>query len=178
MAAFKRDAASFLVRPLAGDRRAGMIRLSSGLVPCALGRSGISHRKREGDGATPAGAHALVMVYYRPDRVRRPQTRLPVVAITRNAGWCDDPADRNYNCPVSLPYPARHEELWREDRLYDIVVVLDWNLDLPVPGRGSAIFLHLASPDFAPTAGCVAVTLPAMRRLLAAAGPETILDVG
>jgi L,D-peptidoglycan transpeptidase YkuD (ErfK/YbiS/YcfS/YnhG family) len=175
--AFKRDAASLPVRPSAFDRRRGFIRVGNGLVPCALGRSGITRAKREGDGATPAGVHAMVMVYYRADRLRRPVTRLPVVAMRPDDGWCDDPADRHYNRPVALPFPARHEMLWRDDPLYDIVVVLDWNLECPVAGRGSAIFLHLASPGFAPTAGCVAVTEPAMRRILAAASETTFLDV-
>jgi L,D-peptidoglycan transpeptidase YkuD (ErfK/YbiS/YcfS/YnhG family) len=177
MAAFNRYAASLPVRPSPADRRKGLIRLGSALIPCALGRGGITHRKREGDGATPAGAHELVMVYYRPDRVHRPVTRLPVAALRPDAGWCDDPADRDYNRPVTLPFAASHEELWRDDRLYDIVVVLDWNLYRPVAGRGSAIFLHLAAPGFAPTAGCIAVTEPAMRRLLATASETTFLDV-
>jgi L,D-peptidoglycan transpeptidase YkuD (ErfK/YbiS/YcfS/YnhG family) len=177
MVAFKRDAAALRVRPSPVDGRRGLIRLGSGLLPCALGRGGVTRRKREGDGATPAGLLGMMLVYYRPDRVRRPVTRLPVIAIRPDAGWCDDPADRNYNRPVTLPCAASHEALWRDDRLYDLVVVLDWNLDRPVPGRGSAIFLHLAAPGFAPTAGCVAVTEPAMRRILAASGPETILDV-
>ena len=154
-----------------------MIRAGAGFLPCALGREGITYRKREGDGATPAGILGMMAVYYRPDRVRRPLTRLPVLTIAPDAGWCDDPGDRNYNRPVTLPFPAGHEVLWRDDGLYDIVVVLDWNLDTPVPGRGSAIFLHLASPAFAPTAGCIAVTEPAMRRILAAASETTFLDV-
>lgn len=163
-------------RPL--DRRLGVVRVGSSTLPCALGRSGIRRvGKREGDGATPAGDLALVAVLYRRDRVPRPVTALSVRSIGRNDGWCDDPADRRYNRPVPLPHPARCERLWRDDRLYDIVVVLDWNLSRRRPGRGSAIFLHLARPGFAPTEGCVAVTLPAMRRLLAAAGRGAVLRV-
>ena len=124
---------------------------------CALGRSGIIAAKREGDGATPAGAFALRRVFYRPDREPPPQTVLPVRALTHNAGWCDAPADRRYNQLVTLPYPARAETLWREDRLYDLIAVLGYNDAPAIPGRGSAIFLHLARPDYAPTEGCVAL---------------------
>src|SRR5437588_379223 len=99
---------------------------------CALGRSGITRDKREGDGATPTGSHRLVAVLYRPDRVRRPVTRLPAVPIRSEDGWCDDPADRRYNRPVPLPYAASHERLWRDDHLYDLLVVLDHNLAQPV----------------------------------------------
>ena len=144
-------------------------------VLCALGRSGIVRAKREGDGGTPAGTHRLVGVLYRPDRIGRPVTRLPVAPIRRDDGWCDDPADIRYNRPVRLPYGASHERLWREDHLYDVVVVLDYNLTAPMPGRGSAIFLHLARAAFAPTAGCVAVDMETMRRLLAFANGQTRL---
>lgn len=144
---------------------------------CALGRRGITQDKREGDGATPAGGHRLVGVLYRPDRVRHPVTLLPAVPIRRDDGWCDAPDHVRYNQPIRLPFAASHERLWRDDHLYDVVVILDYNLATPAPGRGSAIFLHIAGPGFAPTAGCVAVDMGTMRRLLAFAGPETVLYV-
>jgi L,D-peptidoglycan transpeptidase YkuD (ErfK/YbiS/YcfS/YnhG family) len=165
------------VVPAPSARSRGMVSVGGRLYPCALGRAGVTTRKREGDGATPAGSLRPVLVYYRPDRVRRPVTALPVTAIDPDCGWCDDPADRNYNRPVKLPYPAGHERLWRDDRLYDLVVVLDYNLANPRPGAGSAIFLHLAAPGFAPTAGCIAVTEPAMRRILSKATRRTFLDI-
>ena len=124
---------------------------------CALGRSGISDQKREGDGATPVGAFAMRQLLYRPDRETRPTTLLPGMAISPADGWCDAPGDKAYNRPVRLPYPASAERLWRDDHLYDLLVVLGYNDDPVVSGQGSAIFLHLAAPDFAPTAGCVAL---------------------
>jgi L,D-peptidoglycan transpeptidase YkuD (ErfK/YbiS/YcfS/YnhG family) len=119
----------------------------------------------------------LIAVFYRADRVLRPQTALPVSVIRRDDGWCDDPDDRNYNRPVRLPYGGSHEHLWRDDSLYDIVVVLDFNLQRPRPGAGSAIFLHIAAPGFAPTAGCIAVSEATLRRLLAEASQKTVVDI-
>jgi L,D-peptidoglycan transpeptidase YkuD (ErfK/YbiS/YcfS/YnhG family) len=167
-----------VVRPTPGNPARGLLVAGPLTVPCALGRGGITANKREGDGATPSGLLRLVACHWRADRLPRPATRLPLVAIGRNDGWCDDPGDPSYNRPVALPYPGGHEVMARADAVYDIVVVLDWNLAHPVPGRGSAIFFHLAAPGFTPTAGCVAVTLPAMRRVLALAGPDTAMDVG
>jgi L,D-peptidoglycan transpeptidase YkuD (ErfK/YbiS/YcfS/YnhG family) len=124
---------------------------------CALGRGGVAQGKREGDGATPAGILPMRRALYRPDRETAPPTRLPLAPLAPDDGWCDAPDDPLYNCPVKLPYRASAEKLWRADRLYDLVVVLGWN-DAPVaPGLGSAIFLHLAAPGFAPTEGCVAL---------------------
>ncbi len=138
----------------------GWLCLGARRYRAALGRSGISAQKREGDGATPAGILPLRQVLYRRDRLARPATRLAARAIAAQDGWCDDPNDSaQYNRPVLLPNPARAEHLWREDGLYDLLVVLGHNDDPPVPGLGSAIFLHVARPDFGPTEGCVALAL-------------------
>lgn len=126
----------------------------------AHGRGGITTTKREGDGGTPAGLLRLVRVLYRADRLPPPRCVVPVEPLSPMDGWCDEVADTAYNKPVRLPYPASHEALWREDELYDVIGVLDWNLGPIVPGRGSAIFFHVATPDYAPTAGCVALNLP------------------
>lgn len=140
--------------------------------PCAVGRGGVRPDKAEGDGATPAGCWPLRRLYYRPDRLEiAPQSSLPAEALTPELGWCDDPGDSAYNTLVKRPYPGRHELLWREDRLYDIVGVMGYNDDPPYPGRGSAIFLHLARDDYGPTEGCVALALPHLLDYLRAAGP-------
>ena len=133
--------------------------------------------KREGDGATPMGVFTLCEVLYRPDRVRRPRAGLPVHAVRRTDGWCDDPQDGNYNRKVRLPYAARAETLWRDDRIYDLIVVLDHNRRPRAKGRGSAIFMHVARPDYAPTAGCIALSLGDLNRLLALLGPATAVYV-
>jgi L,D-peptidoglycan transpeptidase YkuD (ErfK/YbiS/YcfS/YnhG family) len=147
------------------------------VFPCALGRSGIRIDKREGDGATPWGRYRPLAAYWRADRVERPQTPLPLSAIEETSGWCDDPADANYNRPVTLPYSASAERMCREDGLYDIVVDLDWNRGPIEKRRGSAIFMHVASAHFAPTDGCIALRHDHLRKLLPRIGPRTIFDV-
>jgi L,D-peptidoglycan transpeptidase YkuD (ErfK/YbiS/YcfS/YnhG family) len=135
---------------------------------CALGRSGITEQKTEGDGATPAGRFALRRILYRDDRIAVPQTVLPATALSQTDGWCDDPGDAGYNRPVALPYPGRHERLWRDDGLYDLIVVIGHNDDPPVAGAGSAVFIHVAAPDWAPTEGCVGLDLSDLQDLIAA----------
>jgi len=132
------------------------------------GRAGVTLHKREGDGATPAGAHPLLRVLYRADRVKPPACAVPLEPIGPSDGWCDDPADPAYNRAVRLPYPGRHEPLWRADGIYDIIGILGWNTGPIIPGGGSAIFLHAATPDFSPTAGCIALALPDLQTVLAA----------
>ncbi len=134
---------------------------------CAVGRGGLVEDKREGDGATPIGCWPLRRLLYRPDRGARPVTALPLRAMAPEDGWCDDPADPNYNQPLCLPYASGHERLWRADSLYDLVVVLGYNDDPPRAGKGSAIFLHVARDDYGPTEGCVALAKDDLIDLLA-----------
>ena len=153
----------------------GWLDLGGLLLPCAIGRSGLTAIKREGDGGTPMGVLALRVVLYRADQVRRPRTPHPARAIRPDDGWCDAAGDRNYNRPVVRPYPASSEELWRPDRLYDVVGVLDYNIAPRARGRGSCIFLHVARPDFAPTEGCIALRSPDLLRLLE--GPMPLMGI-
>lgn len=162
-----------LVRRSVRDARRGEIVVGGQVIPCALGRSGVVRRKREGDGGTPACTLRPIAAMVRTDRAPRPRAALPVAPIRPDEGWCDDVRHPLYNRKVKLPFRASHETLWREDRLYDVVVDLDWNRRPAIKGRGSAIFLHIARPGFAPTAGCIAVTPQAMRRLLPLLSPHT-----
>ena len=152
---------------------------TGGLVRCALGEGGVkpAAEKREGDGATPLGTWPLRRLLYRPDRGGQPLTALPASPITQTDGWCDASADPAYNRPVTLPYPASAERLWLEDHVYDLIVVLGHNDDPPVPGMGSAIFLHLARPDYAPTRGCVALARPDLEQVLSLARPGDALTI-
>jgi L,D-peptidoglycan transpeptidase YkuD (ErfK/YbiS/YcfS/YnhG family) len=146
---------------------------------CALGPAGVvpAAVKREGDGASPAGVWPIRRVLWRPDRGPAPATILPLSPIAEADGWCDAPDDPAYNRPVTLPYPASAERMWREDHLYDLVVILGHNDDPVAPGLGSAIFLHLAKPDYAPTHGCVAVARADLEALLAAAQPGDAVEI-
>jgi L,D-peptidoglycan transpeptidase YkuD (ErfK/YbiS/YcfS/YnhG family) len=134
----------------------------------AIGRAGRTAQKQEGDGATPVGLLKLTRVLYRAGHVRPPVCAVPVEPIAPNDGWCDDPADPLYNRKVRTPYYGRHEALWRADSLYDIVGVLDWNMHPIIPHHGSAIFLHVATADYEPTAGCIALSLRDLTECLAA----------
>jgi L,D-peptidoglycan transpeptidase YkuD (ErfK/YbiS/YcfS/YnhG family) len=133
--------------------------------------------KSEGDGATPAGSYPLVSIYYRPDRLARPPTQLPRNALAPKDAWVDDPNDVNYNRPVSLPYPASAEKMWREDGLYDLLVVIGYNMAPVVPGAGSAIFLHIAAPDFAATAGCIAIQRELLLGLAPLLSPHSTIAI-
>jgi L,D-peptidoglycan transpeptidase YkuD (ErfK/YbiS/YcfS/YnhG family) len=144
----------------------GRLMLGGRTLRVALGRHGVRPDKQEGDGATPAGLLPLRRVLYRADRVRPPDCAVPVEPIAPNDGWCDDPADADYNRLVRLPHDGRCEELWRADGLYDLVGVLGWNDAPVVRGRGSAIFLHVARADYAPTEGCIALAPDDLRRVL------------
>ncbi len=157
----------------------GWLDLGGSRARCALGPAGVvpAAEKREGDGASPAGVWPIRRVLYRPDRGGAPTTALPTLPIAPDDGWCDDPADPAYNRPVKLPYPASAEQLWREDHLYDLMVVLGHNDDPPVAGLGSAIFLHLAKPDYAPTQGCVAVARGDLEALLRTARPGDSVEI-
>ncbi len=148
-------------------------------VRCVFGRAGVAEAadKREGDGKTPLGVWPLRRVLYRADHGGEPATALETRAILPDEGWCDSPDDPSYNQPVRLPYATSAERLWRDDRLYDLVVVLGHNDDPVEPGMGSAIFLHLATPDYRPTEGCVAVRRADMELLLRAARPGDALSI-
>jgi L,D-peptidoglycan transpeptidase YkuD (ErfK/YbiS/YcfS/YnhG family) len=168
------------VRARPGKPAQGWLRLGPHALPCALGRSGISAAKREGDGATPLARMRLLGGYFRTGQGRDiapGRAGLPMRPIARDLGWCDAPQSPSYNRPVRLPFPAGHERMSRPDRLYDAVLVLDWNIRPRVRNRGSAIFLHLARPGFAPTEGCIAVSRRTMSRLLAALRPGAAVRV-
>jgi L,D-peptidoglycan transpeptidase YkuD (ErfK/YbiS/YcfS/YnhG family) len=141
----------------------------------ALGRGGVRPDKQEGDGATPIGALPLRSVLYRPDRVGRPASAVATAALTPTDGWCDDPGAAAYNRPIQVPAAVSAEALWRDDAIYDIIGILGWNDDPIVPGRGSAIFLHLARPGYTPTDGCIALSLPDLQQVLALGLTEIIV---
>ncbi|MEO0543426.1 MAG: L,D-transpeptidase family protein [Pseudomonadota bacterium] len=147
---------------------------------CVLGKNGTNVLKRESDGSTPA--HRIlrpVSAYWRADRLKaRPSSQLPIKAIGAADGWCDEPASPVYNMPIRLPFVGSHEEMKREDCLYDVCIVLDWNMPPNRSrGRGSAIFLHVAKPGFPPTAGCIALARCDVLHILARLTSDTRITV-
>ncbi len=162
-----------------GARHDGLLVLGQLTLRCQLGRSSVTHLKREGDGATPAAGMELVSLLYRADRLARPPGWFGrhAEAIQPGDGWCDDVGDGRYNRLVSLPVAASHERLWRDDGVYDVLGVLDWNIRPRSIGRGSAIFLHLARPDGGPTAGCIALSPHDMRLLPMRLRPGAVFQV-
>jgi L,D-peptidoglycan transpeptidase YkuD (ErfK/YbiS/YcfS/YnhG family) len=143
----------------------------------ALGRGGIKANKREGDGATPAGRYRLVRLWWRADRTPRPRTMLPTRPITVADGWCEDPSDRRYNRSIRMSPGQLGDWLRRTDALYDLIIEIDHNQQPRIAGRGSAVFIHVARPDMAPTAGCVSMPIMTLRRLLAHVGPDTTITI-
>lgn len=160
----------------AADERTALVRgdgflalAGAGLrLRACVGRGGVTRYKREGDAATPQGLLVLRRVLFRADRLAPPVCAVPREPLAPDDGWCDDVGHPDYNRMIRLPHPARHEALWREDAVYDLIGVLGWNDDPVEPGRGSAIFLHVARPDYRPTDGCIALALPDLLSVLKA----------
>ncbi|MGH6842906.1 MAG: L,D-transpeptidase family protein [Methylocella sp.] len=155
----------------------GRFRAGSVVARCAIGRAGIRQDKREGDRATPSGAFRFLGGFFRGDRISREAWALPMRLASPSDGWCDDPESALYNRRVALPCRASHEKLWRADCLYDLVIVLEYNIHPRRKNRGSAIFLHCAGPGFAPTEGCIALSLDDLRRLLPRLARKAVLTV-
>lgn len=162
----EKPARTITVRAKPGNRTRALVSFAGRTEEAAIGRAGITSRKREGDGATPIAAMRLIGGYVRADRITPPVTALPLRFTPKNLLWCDAPRHALYNRPVAAPFGPSHEKMRREDGLYDVCLVMDWNLRSRKRYGGSAIFFHLAKPGYPPTEGCVAVSLPAMRRLL------------
>ena len=149
---------------------------------CTIGRGGVAavDKKREGDLKTPSGSFAARCCYYRPDRMAPPLTALPLIALQPDDGWCDDPAHPLYNQPVKLPFAGRHEKLWREDHVYDLIIPLGYNdgVDGPIiKGAGSAIFMHVMREDGVGTEGCVALKREDLLEVLAHIDTSTCVVV-
>jgi L,D-peptidoglycan transpeptidase YkuD (ErfK/YbiS/YcfS/YnhG family) len=159
------------------EYRSGYLYWPGGRARAAIGAAGVSSTKKEGDKATPAGTFPLPYGMYRPDRIEPPHTSLPMASLREAHAWVDDPDDPKYNQLVELPYAGHTEEMWRADGIYDLLVVVGYNMNPTRPGAGSAIFLHIARPDFTPTEGCIAIERSVLLKLLPLLGPESTLTI-
>jgi L,D-peptidoglycan transpeptidase YkuD (ErfK/YbiS/YcfS/YnhG family) len=161
------------VRKAPGTRTRGVLVAGPLAFPVALGRGGIRADKREGDGGTPRGRFTLRRLWWRADRLPRPATQLPARRISARDAWCEDPADRRYNRAIDIGAEGPGDRLRRDDQLYDLIIEIDHNTRPRIARRGSAVFVHVARPALAPTAGCVAMPKPRLRQLLARLGSNT-----
>lgn len=155
----------------------GTLFFSGKTFKCSIGKGGVSNNKHEGDGATPAGCFLIRKVFYRSDRIDKINTVIPIEILSKDYGWCDDVEDLNYNKYVKLPYLASHENLWRDDNIYDIIVVLGYNDDPVIVGKGSAIFMHIARENYSPTAGCIALSQSDLIEILESISKDTSVCV-
>jgi L,D-peptidoglycan transpeptidase YkuD (ErfK/YbiS/YcfS/YnhG family) len=169
--------ANLNLRTKPGNHQQGCLLAGRRCIKVALGRSGIKANKREGDGATPAGRYRLVRLWWRPDRIPRPRTLLPVRPIGALDGWCEDPSDRRYNRAIRISPGRPGDRLWRSDALYDLIIEIDHNTRPRISGRGSAVFVHVARAELAPTAGCVSLPINALKQLIARLGPKTTITI-
>lgn len=144
---------------------------------CSLGKAGIGEKKQEGDNITPIGRFTLGEVFYRPDHVDDINTKLPLTPLNPEMVWSDDPKDPLYNQQTTLPHDFSHEQLWRDDRVYDIIVPLSYNQNPTEPGKGSCIFIHLLHEDNKPTAGCLAFSKEDLLEILQTVTPDTCVHI-
>ena len=154
----------------------GRLLWPGGSARAAVGCTGVAAVKKEGDGATPAGIYPLVSGFYRADRMAAPRSGLPMRALSPGDAWVDDPADPDYDRLATLRYPAHSEPMWLDDAVYDLRGD-GYNMDPVVPSAGSAIFLHIARPDFSPTAGCIAVERDVLIGLVPLLGPGSTIAI-
>ena len=124
---------------------------------CALGKSGVSKKKIEGDNITPQGIYKIIKIYYRKDRIKKISSKFKLIKIKKNIGWCDDPKSNKYNQLINLPSDFNHEKFYRRDSVYDLILVLNYNMNPIVKGKGSGIFIHISKKNYKKTAGCIAL---------------------
>jgi L,D-peptidoglycan transpeptidase YkuD (ErfK/YbiS/YcfS/YnhG family) len=146
--------------------KSGYLKYKDLKFKCALGKAGIGKKKREGDNITPTGTFKIVKIYYRSDRVKKIASKFRQIEITKNMGWCDDPNSKNYNQLINLPSKYNHEKLFKKNNIYDLIIVLNYNMKPVIKNKGSAIFIHVAKKKYQPTQGCIALKKNNLLKLL------------
>ena len=144
---------------------------------CSVGKNGISYKKKEGDNKTPRGKFKFKYILYRKDRIPNLKTQLKKIVICKKMGWCDDPSSKYYNQMIKLPFKSSAEKLWLKDNIYDIIIIIDYNLNPVIKFKGSAIFLHLAKNTYQSTKGCVAINKNDMKLLLEKINKKSKLQI-
>ena len=146
--------------------KSGYLKYKNLKFRCALGKAGIGKKKIEGDSITPRGKFNIVKIYYRSDRVKKISSKYRLIKISKNMGWCDDPNSKSYNQLINLPTKYTHEKLYRRDNVYDLLIVLNYNMSPIFKNKGSAIFIHIARQNYKKTSGCVAIKKPHLIKLI------------
>jgi hypothetical protein len=144
---------------------------------CALGKAGIGKKKKEGDNITPIGLYKIVKIYYRKDRIKKISSKFELIKITKNIGWCDDPNSKKYNQIINLPTKYSYEKLYRKDNVYDLILVLNYNMNPVVKDKGSAIFIHIAKKKYQPTQGCIALKKNNLLKLTSKINKNTLIKI-
>ena len=135
-------------------------------IKCAVGKRGITDKKLEGDNKTPSGIFRFISIFYRKDRISIAKSHLQKVVIKKNMGWCDDSNSKFYNNLIKFPFLCSAEKLWLTENIYDIIVIISYNINPTIKKKGSAIFLHIAKKNYTPTKGCVAISKKDMKLLI------------
>jgi len=135
-------------------------------IKCTIGKNGITEKKQEGDLKTPKGIFKLIKIFYRKDRIKIFKSSLKKYYIKKNIGWCDDPNSQYYNRLIKFPFRGSAEKLWRKDNIYDVIIVLNYNLNPIIKNKGSAIFLHICKKNYLPTKGCIGINKKDMMNLI------------
>jgi L,D-peptidoglycan transpeptidase YkuD (ErfK/YbiS/YcfS/YnhG family) len=148
--------------------KSGLLKYKDLKFRCALGKAGIGKKNKEGDNITPKGNFKILKIYYRKDRLKKITSKFTIIKITRNMGWCDDPNSKKYNQLIKLPTNYSYERLYRKENIYDLIIVLNYNIKPTIKNKGSAIFIHVASKNFNKTAGCIALKKSDLRKLIKA----------
>jgi len=144
---------------------------------CAIGKAGVGKKKFEGDGVTPKGTYKIIQIYYRKDRIKKIKSKMKIVEINKNMGWCDDSKSKKYNQLIKLPSKYGYEKFYRADNLYDLILVLNYNIKPIIKNKGSAIFIHLAKRNYSATKGCIGLSKRNLLKILSIINKNTKIKI-
>ena len=159
-------------------KKSGYLKYKKLKFRCTLGKAGIKKKIMEGDNITPKGIFKIIKIYYRPDKIKEIKTLIKKIKIKKNMGWCDDIKSRFYNQQIKLPVKYSHEKLYRNDNLYDLIEVLNYNIDPIIKNKGSAIFLHIAKNSYQETKGCIALKKKHLIEIISKIKKNTKIKIG
>lgn len=157
--------------------KSGYLKFKNLKFKCSLGKAGIGVKKIEGDNITPKGTYRIIRIYYRKDRIKKLSSKIKLVKINKKIGWCDDPKSKKYNKQITLPYKYNHEKLYRRDNIYDIVLVLNYNINPIIKNKGSSIFIHVARKNYNKTKGCIAIKKKNLMRIVNLLKKDSVVKI-